>query len=250
MNKKIAIVTGASSGLGREFVRQLDNCLKTVEEIWIIARREDRLQELKASISNLNVRVIPMDICKCDDLDSLCCMLNEEKPEVRLLINAAGVGKAGRFDVLTLSEATNMMDVNCKALVTVTHIVLPYMAKKSNMIQIASASAFMPQKDFAVYAASKAFVLSFARALRAELKHSNVCVTVVCPGPVNTEFLSISNGEQEQKKLKKLVTVEAEPVVKKALRDAKEGKELSIYGFPMNAVFLMSKVLPHGLFLK
>lgn len=249
MNKMIAIVTGASSGMGREFVRQLDTCLKTVEEIWIIARREDRLQEIKASMLNLNVRVISMDICQKDDLDSLRYMLDTEKPQVRLLINAAGVGKAGRFDELTLTEATNMIDVNGKALVALTHIVLPYMAKKSNIIQIASASAFMPQKEFAIYAASKAFVLSFARALRAELKSSDVCVTIVCPGPVKTEFLSISNAGKEQKKLKKLVTVEVEPVVKKALKDAKEGKELSIYGLPMKAVFVMSKIFPHGLFL-
>lgn len=250
MNKKIVIVTGASSGIGREFVRQLDNCLKTVEEIWVIARREDKLHELKASVLNINVRVIPMDICNENDRDSICGMLKEEKPEVRLLVNAAGVGKAGRFDAITLAEAENMIDVNNKALVAMTHIVLPYMSKKSNIIQVASASAFMPQKEFAVYAASKVFVLSFSRALRAELKDREVCVTIVCPGPVNTEFLSISNAGQEEKKLKKIVTVEAEPVVKKALRDAKEGKELSIYGFPMQMVYMVSKVLPHGLFLR
>lgn len=249
MGKKITIVTGASSGMGREFVRQLDTCLKTVDEIWVIARREDRLLELKESMSNIAVRVVPMDICKETDLDSLRFMLEEEKPEVRLLINAAGVGRAGRFDQITLIEATNMINLNNKALVAVTHIVLPYMAKVSNIIQVASASAFMPQKEFAVYAASKAFVLNFARALRAELKESGIIVTTVCPGPVDTEFLSISNAGQEQKPMKKLVTANVEPVVAKALRDAKAGKELSIYGLPMKAVWVASKILPHNIFL-
>ena len=142
-----------------------------------------------------------------------------------------------------------MIDVNVKGLVAVTHIVLPYMAKKSNIIQVASASAFIPQKEFAVYAASKSFVLSFSRALRAELSDIGICVTTVCPGPVDTEFLAISNAGQEQKTLKKLVTAKVEPVVSKALRDAKAGKELSIYGIPMKSVWIASKLLPHNLFL-
>ncbi len=249
MTKRIVIVTGASSGMGREFVRQLDMCLKTVDEIWVIARREDKLQELKESISNIAIRVIPMDICNDAELDIFREMLEMEKPEVRLLINAAGVGRAGRFDEITLAEATNMVNVNNKGLVAVTHIVLPYMAKLSNIIQVASASAFMPQKEFAVYAASKSFVLSFARALRAELKDTGALVTVVCPGPIDTEFLSISNAGKEQKTIKKLVTANVEPVVAKALRDAKAGKELSVYGLPMKVVLVAGKILPHNLFL-
>lgn len=249
MSKRICIVTGASSGMGREFVKQLDRCLKTVDEIWLIARREERLQELKSSLERVNARMIVLDICKNTDLNFLEAMLETEQPQVRLLINAAGVGRAGRFGDITRDEVTNMVDVNVKGLVAVTHIVLPYMAKKSNIIQVASASAFIPQKEFAVYAASKSFVLSFSRALRAELSDIGICVTTVCPGPVDTEFLAISNAGQEQKTLKKLVTAKVEPVVSKALRDAKAGKELSIYGIPMKSVWIASKLLPHNLFL-
>lgn len=249
MSKRICIVTGASSGMGREFVKQLDRCLKTVDEIWLIARREERLQELKSSLVRVNARMIVLDICKNTDLNFLEAMLETEQPQVRLLINAAGVGRAGRFGDITRDEVTNMVDVNVKGLVAVTHIVLPYMAKKSNIIQVASASAFMPQKEFAVYAASKSFVLSFSRALRAELSDAGICVTTVCPGPVDTEFLAISNAGQEQKTLKKLVTAKVEPVVSKALRDAKAGKELSIYGIPMKSVWIASKLLPHNLFI-
>ena len=249
MSKRICIVTGASSGMGREFVKQLDRCLKTVDEIWLIARREERLQELKSSLERVNARVIVLDICKNTDLNFLEAMLETEQPQVRLLINAAGVGRAGRFGDITRDEVTNMVDLNVKGLVAVTHIVLPYMAKKSNIIQVASASAFIPQKEFAVYAASKSFVLSFSRALRAELSDIGICVTTVCPGPVDTEFLAISNAGQEQKTLKKLVTAKVEPVVSKALRDAKAGKELSIYGIPMKSVWIASKLLPHNLFL-
>lgn len=247
--KRIAIVTGASSGIGREFVRQLDDCLKKVDEIWLIARRQDRLLDLKAEIENLKVRILPLDIKRDADLNVLSGILEVEQPVVRLLINAAGVGRAGRFEELTREEATNMVEVNNKALVALTHMVLPYMRKGSNLIQVASASAFLPQKEFAVYAASKSFVLSFTRALRAEVKDKGIKVTAVCPGPVDTEFLTISNEGRKEKKLKKLVTVNPKVVAIKALRDAKEGKELSIYGVPMNAVYIAAKVLPHKLLL-
>lgn len=250
MNKKIAIITGASSGMGREFVRQLNVCLKTIDEIWVIARREERLLELKKSITNIEVKVLSLDICESSDLERLLSLLKSETPEVWLLVNAAGVGRAGRFDEITTNEAVNMVDVNNKALVAVTHMVVPYMVKKSHIIQVASASAFMPQKEFAIYAASKSFVLSFSRALRAELKEKGILITIVCPGPVDTEFLEISNAGKEQKAMKKLVTAKVEPVVAKALRDAKFGKELSIYGLPMKVVYIASKILPHGLFLK
>lgn len=247
--KKIIIVTGASSGIGREFVRQLNNCTKTIDEIWIIARRKDRLDALKKELKNVSIRPLALDLCKEQDLNTIQNLLEKEKPSVRILVNAAGIGKAGRFDKLTRSEAGQMVELNDKALVLVTSIVLPYMDKPGNIIQLASASAFMPQKEFAVYAASKVFVLSFARALQAEVKKQGITVTSVCPGPVDTEFLTISNRDSKQKLFKKLVTVKPEPVVAKALRDAKAGKEISIYGLPMKVVFIAAKLLPHGLFL-
>lgn len=247
--KKIAIVTGASSGIGREFVKQLNKCTRTLDEVWVIARREDHLLSLKEEVNNLCLRILPMDISKANELNVLSEVLVIENPSVRILINAAGRGKTGCFDSLTREEAENMVLLNDKALVSVTHMVLPYMNKPGNIIQMASASAFLPQKEFAVYAASKSFVLSFSQALNAELKEKGITVTAVCPGPVDTEFLTISNGSKTQKPLKKLVTVKPTPVVSKALRDAKAGKSISVYGLPMKAVHLLSKLVPNSLFL-
>ncbi|MGN0155269.1 MAG: SDR family NAD(P)-dependent oxidoreductase [Lachnospiraceae bacterium] len=249
MKKRIIIITGASSGMGREFVRQLSRCTKTIDEIWLIARRQEKLLSLKKELGDIGVQTLPLDLCKEQDLDILEKRLSAEQPSVRILVNAAGVGRAGCFDEITRKEAVNMVDLNDRALVAVTHMVLPYMSRPSNIIQMASASAFLPQKEFAVYAASKAFVLSFSNALQAEVKGRNITVTAVCPGPVDTEFLAISNAGKEAKPLKKLVTVKPGPVVAKALRDAKDGKERSIYGLPMKAVYAASKLLPHGLFL-
>lgn len=247
--KRIAIVTGASSGMGREFVRQIDRHTKTLDEIWVIARRKDRLQALQSEITNVSVRILEMNLCQEADLNGLADLLEEETPSVRILVNAAGVGRAGCFNEITRKEAEQMVDVNDKALVSVTHIVLPYMTRPGNIIQMASASAFLPQKEFAVYAASKAFVLSFSRALHAELKENGIMVTAVCPGPVDTEFLDICNVGRDEKPLKQSVTVSPEPVVAKALRDAKAGRELSIYGLPMNAIRIAAKFLPHRLLL-
>lgn len=248
--KKIAIVTGASSGMGREFVKQLNKCTRTLDEVWVIARREERLIALQKEICMFPLRILPLDLCNENNLMELSELLECEKPVVRLLVNAAGVGKEGRFDCLTRQEAENMVLLNDKALVSVTRLVLPYMKKPGSIIQLASASAFLPQKDFAVYAASKSFVFSFSRALNAELKQKGITVTAVCPGPVNTEFLTISNAGKGQKPLKKLVTVKPGPVVAKALRDAKAGKAVSVYGLPMKTVHVLSKLVPNGLFLK
>ena len=249
MGKKIGIVTGASSGMGREFVKQLDKCTRTLEEVWVIARREDYLLALKEEMQHLKLRILALDICREEDLNKLENLLEQEQPKVRLLINSAGVGKTGRFDEITRQQAENMVLLNDKALVSVTHIVLPYMSEKSNIIQMASAAAFFPQTQFATYAASKAFVLNFTKSLRYELKNRGIKVTAVCPGPVNTEFLKIANGVGIKNSLKEFTLVEAKPVVAKALRDAKAGKGVSVYGVPMNAVRVAAKILPSNVVL-
>ncbi|MBR1599149.1 MAG: SDR family NAD(P)-dependent oxidoreductase [Lachnospiraceae bacterium] len=247
---RIAIVTGASSGIGREFVRQLDTCMKTIDEIWVIGRREKRLKELKEKVNNIHLRMLTLDFNKRMDIDILSHLLDSEKPEVRLLVQAAGVGYSGSFKERTRAEAEEMIMVNDLALVSVAHVVIPYMTTPSNMILLASASAFTSQKEFAVYAASKAFVLSFSRALNAELKDDGITVTAVCPGPVETEFLKKCNGDKEEKPLKKKVKVLPAPVVRKALIDAKTGKDISVYGVPMKLVHVASKLVPGRLLLK
>lgn len=249
VEKRIAIITGASSGMGREFARQIDRHTRTLDEIWVIARRKDRLQELQSEVANVPVRILDMNLCQEADLNNLENLLKEERPAVRILVNAAGVGRAGCFNEITRNEAEQMVNVNDRALVSVTYMVLPYMTTPGNIIQMGSASAFLPQKEFAVYAASKAFVLSFSRALHAELKEKGIRVTAVCPGPVDTEFLDICNAGRNEKPLKQLVTVSPEQVVAKALRDAKAGKEISVYGMPMKAIRLAAKFLPHSILI-
>ena len=244
---KIAVITGASSGLGREFALQVSRKYSKMDEIWVVARRKERLEELEEQIK-IPVRLFAMDVTNSEDLTEFKSYLEDVKPDIKMLVNCAGYGKIGRFDELDLDTQCGMIDVNCKGLTMFTGLCLPYISNHSRIINIASAAAFTPQPNFCVYAATKAYVLSFSRALNSELKSRKITVTAVCPGPVNTEFFDIA-GEKEEG-FRKLKRADASKVVEKAIKDAAVGDEMSVYGTTMKLAAGASKVLPHKLILK
>ena len=155
----------------------------------------------------------------------------------------------GSFDELALEEQLDMLYVNCEALTRMTYICLPYMAKGSRIIQMASAAAFLPQQNFAVYAATKSYVLSFSRALKEELSDYGIYVTVVCPGPVNTEFFKIAEQYGSTLQIKKLTMITAEKCVSDALYASFRKKSMAVPGIPMKAFLLLTKIVPHELIL-
>lgn len=242
---KIAVITGASSGMGRQTAIEIGDRFGGIEEIWLIARRGERLRELEGRMPT-KVRCFPMDITLPEDRDRLAGILSQEKPDVKILVNAAGFGKIGRVGELDMESELGMVRLNCEALCAMTHLVLPFMSDNSRIIQFASAASFLPQPKFAVYAATKSFVLSYSRALGAELKRRKIYVTAVCPGPVKTEFFDIAETTGEIPVYKKLVMANARKVVRKALRDSCMGKAVSIYGMTMKAFFVLCKVVPHS----
>ena len=244
---KIAVVTGASSGLGREFARQISARYSKFDEIWLIARRTERLEEVADEIK-LTSRVISLDLSSNDELLSLKELLEENTPDIKLLVNCAGFGKSGSFDELDYDEQLGMIDINCRALTAVTKLCLPYISSNSRIIELASAAAFMPQPDFAVYAATKAYVLNFSKAINKELKPKKITVTAVCPGPVDTEFFDIAG--KNVKPLKRMVMAKPENVVEQAIKDAALGNELSIYGRTMKLAHVAGRFLPHRLLMK
>lgn len=248
--KKVAIITGASSGLGKQFVLQTAKSHGFLDEIWVVARRADRLLELGVLVSNIVIRPIPLDLSKKESTARLKSILAKEKAKVYVLVNGSGLGVAGKFDRQSEEMLDEMLKVNCLALTRVTRAVLPYMPKKAHIIQIASSAAFAPQPGFAVYAATKSYVLNFSLALRQELKKRRIIVTAVCPGPVNTEFFDTAYQKKEMKLYKKLVMAKPEKVVKKALKDVKKGKAVSVYGISMKAVRVLCKLLPNSLIVK
>jgi len=151
--------------MGVEFALQLDNVFQNIDEIWMIARRKKELLEVAQHLEH-TTRILDMDITKEEQIERLRKLLADEKPVVRMLVNCAGYGILGDFTASNISEELGMIEVNCKALTQMTHLCLPYMKKNSRIIQLASSAAFLPQPNFAVYAATKAYVYSFSRALR------------------------------------------------------------------------------------
>ncbi len=226
--------------MGKDFVRELQK-EKNVDEIWMIARREERLKTME-SRGKGRLRAISLDLTDMASFQVFEDVLKNENPQIQYLVNAAGAGRMGKVETIDFIDHAFVLDINVRALTCMSRICLPYMTKGSRIIQLCSGSAFLPQPEFASYAASKAYVLSFSRALRQEVKAKGISVTAVCPGPVNTEFFEAAGSEIAP--AKKRFLMESKDVVRKAFKDSKAGKELSVYGISMKLVHLAGKILP------
>ena len=244
----IAIISGASSGMGRDFARLLAE-KKEIDECWLIARRENRLKELQKELK-VACRIFVGDLKEKHIFDVLQSNLKRSNVTVKWLISSAGFGKVGRFEDIPLEESEDIIHLNVLALSRLASICLPFMKEGSRIVHLSSSAAFLPQPNFAVYAATKSYVLSFSRALRKEVSTKKICVTSVCPGPVRTEFFDIAEQTGHFADYKKAFYVHSKDVVYKAYLDAKKNKAVSVYGLPMKFVHLASKVLPTSSILK
>lgn len=247
--KNIIIITGASSGIGEEFALQMDDYFSNVDEFWLIARRREKLEELAGCLYH-RTRILAMDITKDAQLDRLEDTLMEQGGVVRMLVNCAGYGILGDFASQDRAKALGMIRTNCQALTELTHRMIPYMRPGSRILQMASSAAFLPQPDFAVYAATKAYVLSFSRALGEELKKAGIYVTSICPGPVDTPFFDIAEQTGASLAVKKYTMVGPEKVVALALKDSYHKKPVSVCGLPMKAFRVLAKLCPHSVLFR
>ena len=244
--KKVAIITGASSGMGRRFVETAKEW-GGIDEIWAVARRADRLEALKES-APYPLRPIALDLTDPAAFDTLEALLAEEKPQIVLLVNASGYGKFKAVADTPVKDNLNMVDLNCKALMALCQLAIPYMGQGGQIINIASVAAFQPIPYIDVYGASKAFVLSFSRALNRELKSRGIRVTAVCPFWTKTEFFDRAVEAGQETVVKKYVAMyDPKDIVKRAWRDAKRGKDVSTYGFVARGQIALVKMLPHSL---
>ncbi len=244
----IVIITGASSGIGREFVYQMDLAFDSVDEFWLVSRSKEKLTQIAGSLRHQS-RIFPMDVTNNVQLERLETAVRKNKARVRMLVNCAGYGIMGAFAEQDRKEETGMIRVNCEALTNITHRMIPYMRPGSRIIQMASCAAFLPQPNFAVYAASKAYVLRFSQALGTELRKKGIYVTSVCPGPVDTPFFETAERHGKTLAIKKYTMVSADQVVAKALSDSLHKKSKSVYSLPIKGVELLAKVVPHDIAL-
>ena len=245
---KIAIVTGASSGMGREFVLQLSEYV-SVEEIWVIARRADALEKLKNEVP-VPVRPVALDLCDMESFSKLEAMLREEQPDIRLLVNAAGFGTFGAYHRTSPAEECRMIDLNCKAPLMMTRLCLPYMKEGSHILHLDSLSAFQPVPYITTYGATKAFVLSYSRAMNRELRDRGIRSMTMNPGWVKTEFFNhaLKTNDGEVQYFNRLY--EARDCVATGLRDLYHSrKDCSIHGLPVKLQVLGVKILPHKIIM-
>ena len=195
--KRIALITGASSGLGREYARLVDQKAKNIDEIWLVARRLDRLQETEEMLSHSS-RCIVADLTKAEDLASIKERLSQQNIRIGILINCAGFGKIGDNNTISARDQADMISLNCTAAVELTDLCLPLMKKGDRIINVCSTAAFQPFQKLNIYAASKSFLLKYSRALRMELLPRRISVTAVCPYWIkDTEFIPVAKTKDK-----------------------------------------------------
>ena len=238
----LAIITGASGGIGSEFARQISR-LEGIDEMWFVARNEDKMRALSEEIG-LKTRIISADLTTMDGIDKVREALEAEKPSVKFLVNASGFGNYGAFDEISEDEVVKMIDLNVKALVLITHMTVPYMERGGRIIELGSGSCFTPLPYFNIYSSSKVFVLHYTKSLNYELKKYGVRATCFCPGWVETDFLdkSVANGNTHPKKIKPVLN--CEKVVKGCLKASIKGKAMFVTGKYTKFQHVLFKLVP------
>jgi short-subunit dehydrogenase len=249
--KKVIVVSGASSGMGKEFLLQILEKEKDIDEVWAIARREDRLKELKKQISN---KIIPikLDLTNEEDLLKYKNKLEKEKPNIIILANCAGFGIFDHSENISTSVKLNMIDLNVKAPVSMIDYSLPYMKEGSKIMNICSCAGFQPIPYINDYAATKAYLLSYSRALNKELKYRKIHVLAVTPFWTKTEFFDRAIDEDKKKVVIKYVAMyNPKDVMTLAIKDLYNNKkDISIYGGMNKFQRILTKILPHSLVMK
>lgn len=247
---KLAIITGASSGLGEEYLRQVIAQVPEAEEIWLIARRQEKLEQLATRYATHTVRCLPLDLTLPESLGIYQRELEAAQPEIVLLINNAGMGKLGRVDEADWQEQTAMIDLNCRALTAVTTVSLPFMTRGSGILNVCSIASYAPTPRMAVYGATKSFISSFSKALREELRPRGITVMTVCPGPMATAFLEKADIIGRSRTFETLPYCHPETVAKRSLARLRRGKCWYTNRLFYKFYRVLGKLLPHCFVMK
>ncbi len=243
----IIVITGASSGLGKDYLEQVLKQMPLPDEIWLIARRGERLQALADAYPQATFRCLPLDLQKAESFDIYAHLLEATNAHIRLLINNAGYGKLGEFSGSHCGEQIGMIDLNCRALTAITALSLPHMTRGDGILNVCSIAAFAPTPRMAVYCSTKAYVYSFSKALRRELRREGIHVLAACPGPMATEFLDVADIVGRSKTFQTLPYCDPKTVAAVSLKKLQKGKGIYTNHFFYKLYHLLAKLLPHSL---
>ena len=246
--KNIAIVTGASSGLGKEFVKLL-SAKKGLDEIWIISRNEEKLKKIQKRYGE-KIVVYPMDLSSLENIKTFGENPSLKNCNIRYLINNAGFAKFCSYDDISIDESINMIDLNISGVVAMGLVCIPHMKKGSHILNIASQASFQPLPYQNIYSSTKAFVRNYTRALNVELREKGITATAVCPGWMKTGLFDrgVIGAQKGTNHFSGMVTPDV--VAAKALRDAKKENDISVYGLYVKTTHLLSKFIPQKLMMK
>ena len=243
----IAIAVGGTGGICRYLIEKIRESGE-VGEIWLLTRSAERAGTVFPDSGKGFIRVIECDFSRPYEL--LSEMLGDGEYEVKWLLNGAGVGLIADVRDTPCADTENMIRVNCTLPSAVVSAVLPYMKSGAHIVNFASAAAFCPQPHFSVYAATKAYILSYSRALGRELKREKISVTAVCPGPVDTEFISKIERDRKINPKKKRAMADPRAVANHAYKCAKKGRAVAVYSIKMKLAHIACKMLPTSLVMK
>lgn len=237
-----ALITGASSGIGKDIACILGNL---GYDLIVVARRKNILNELKKEVKT-NVLVIPLDLSEEDNLETLWNAVKDE--DIDILVNNAGFGLFGEFDKTDLDTEFKMIDVNIKAVHYLTKKFLIKFKEKDSgyILNVASSAGFMAGPKLSTYYATKNYVLRLTEAIYEELKvdKSNVKISCLCPGPVDTEFNKVAHGEFHT------LSLSSEYVAKYAIKEMFKNKLYIIPSFKMKAAVFLTRLAPRKILLK
>ena len=247
---KTAIITGASAGLGLEFVRQMEEHFPDIEQVWLIARGADKLRAAATLLRRAEGKVLPLDICTDEGLRELEGLLRREEPNVALLVNNAGRGTLGNIGETDWTAQKAMADLNVGALTAVSALTVPYMTRGGHIINVSSIASFCPNPRMTVYSASKSYVSAFSRGLGEELKPRGISVTAVCSGPMDTEFLDKADIRGNSKTFDTLPYCDPVKVARGSYIAAKKGRAVHTPRAFFKLYRVIAKILPQPLMIK
>ena len=245
----IAIITGASSGLGMEYAKSVIEKYTEMDEIWLIARRKERLEQFAREHSQIAIRCIALDLCEDEAYDSFAEILEAEKPNIQILINNAGFEKTGRLDEMKKENILYMINLNVKALTMMNRICFPYMRKGAFAILTCSVASFCPVPSQTIYSSTKAYVRYMGRALREEMRKKGVNILTICPGNMNTE-MNPKGGSSQSKNVDRLPFLDMEVLTRKSLDKASKGKAIYTPGVFYKGYRTISKIIPTAWMIK